>query len=102
MQKMSHALAYRCDDPDSDLNQIANLTVDCYRCDPDNPLAVPDPSKCPECKGTRRAPVHYAQILSEIRESHAEQEKQMSAEGSEDDSGEVLEDYSDEDDTFVD
>jgi hypothetical protein len=40
--------------------------------------------------------------LSEIRESHAEQEKQMSAEGSEDDSGEVLEDYSDEDDTFVD
>ena len=50
-------------------------------------------SKCPDCKGTGRAPVQFAQIMSEIRESHAEHEKQMSA-GS-------REEYSDED-TFVD
>jgi RecJ-like exonuclease len=89
---MSHtSLAYRCD-TDSDLTEITNLTVECYRCDTDNPLAVAR-SKCPDCKGTGRAPVQFAQIMSEIRESHAEQDKQMAA-----GSSEV---YSDED-TFVD
>ena len=86
------ALAFRCENLDSDLGEIANLTVECYRCDVDNPLAVAR-SKCPDCKGSGRAPVQFAQIMSEIRESHAEQEKQMS-EG-------CSEEYSD-DDTFVD
>jgi hypothetical protein len=93
MQKMSQtALAYRCEDQDLDLDKIANLTVECYRCDVDNPLAVAR-ATCPECKGTGRAPVHFAQIMSEIRESHAEQEKQMASGSSEE--------YSDED-TFID
>ena len=68
---MSAAMAIRCDALDEDLTPIEKLTVSCYRCDPDNPLCIPQ-AKCPDCKGTGQAPVRFAAIMQEIRESKSE------------------------------
>ena len=67
---MRAATAIRCDDVD-DLDTIEAVTVECYRCDPDNPLAVPRET-CAECRGTGRAPVSFVPILREIRESRTQ------------------------------
>jgi hypothetical protein len=64
---MRTATAIRCDDVD-DLDKIDVATVECYHCDPDNPLAVPQPA-CPVCRGTGRSPVEFVSILREIREA---------------------------------
>ena len=74
----STALAYKCEEVD-DPTTVEKLTVECWRCDEDNPLAVPS-EKCPVCKGSRRAPVALATVLREIRSSRAEQTK-TSADG---------------------
>jgi hypothetical protein len=66
---MRAATAIRCDDVD-DLDEVEVATVDCYRCDPDNPLAVPRPA-CPACRGTGRSPVQFVPILREVREARA-------------------------------
>ena len=68
---MSTAIAIKCDEIGEDLTAIETLTVSCYRCDPDNPLCIPQ-EKCPNCKGTGQAPVQFAAIMREIRESKAE------------------------------
>jgi hypothetical protein len=64
---MRAATAIRCDDVD-DLDKIETVTVECYRCDPDNPLAVPR-AACPACRGTGRSPVDLIPILREIKEA---------------------------------
>jgi hypothetical protein len=71
------ALAFKCDELDDDLTPIEKLTVECWRCDPDNPLAVPR-NKCAECQGTGRAPVALAAVMREIQQSRAELEKTSS------------------------
>jgi len=68
---MSAAMAIRCDDLGEDLPPVEKLTVSCYRCDPDNPLCIPQ-ERCPDCKGTGQAPVQFAAIMKEIRDSRAE------------------------------
>ena len=79
---MSTALAIKCDELNDDLSLIETLTVSCYRCDEDNPLCVPR-KKCPECRGTGRAPVRLAGIVREIRGSKQELKKSGSATDSE-------------------
>lgn len=69
----STALAFKCDELD-DLTPAERLTVECWRCDEDNPLAVP-PDKCPICRSTRRAPTSLATVLREIKSSRTEQAK---------------------------
>jgi Zn finger protein HypA/HybF involved in hydrogenase expression len=69
----STALAFKCDEL-NDLTPAERLTVECWSCDEDNPLAVP-PDRCPVCKGTRRAPTALAAVLREIKSSRAEQAK---------------------------
>jgi hypothetical protein len=66
-----NALAYSSKTLEKDPTIVESLTVDCGRCDPDNPLAVPR-KKCPECKGTGKAPVALATIVTQIRESRLE------------------------------
>lgn len=75
---MSTALAIKCDDLGDDLKSIESLTVSCYRCDEDNPLCIPR-ERCPECKGTGRAPVKLADIIREIRASKQELERSGTA-----------------------
>ena len=67
----SNALAYNCKTLEADPASVESLTVECARCDPDNPLAVPR-AKCPDCKGTGRSAVALASIVTEIRESRLE------------------------------
>jgi hypothetical protein len=64
---MQAAAAIRCDDVD-DLDKLEVATVECYRCDPDNPLAVPRQA-CPTCRGTGRSPVEFVPIMREIRDA---------------------------------
>ncbi len=64
---MRTATAIRCDEVE-DLDRIETVTVECYHCDPDNPLAVAR-EKCTACRGTGRAPVAFVPILQEIREA---------------------------------
>ena len=71
---MSTALAFRCDELSDDLTEIEKLTVECWRCDPDNPLAIPR-DRCAECQGTGRSPVALAAVVREIRQSRMEMEK---------------------------
>jgi len=68
------ALAFKYDDLGDDLTSIESMTVDCYRCDPDNPLAIPR-SRCSDCQGTGRAPMAFAGIVKELRGSRAELDK---------------------------
>ena len=68
------ALAFKYDELGDDLTPIESMTVDCYRCDPDNPLAIAR-SKCPDCQGTGRAPMAFASIVKELRNSRAELNK---------------------------
>ena len=79
---MSPALAIKCEELSEDLKanecNIETLTVSCYRCDPDNPLCIPR-EKCPDCKGTGQAPVQFASIMREIRNSKAELERNGSS-----------------------
>jgi hypothetical protein len=65
------ALAYNCKSLEKDSTSVESLTVDCGRCDPDNPLAIPR-KQCPECKGTGRAPVALATIVTELKASRLE------------------------------
>jgi hypothetical protein len=67
---MRGVAAIRCEDVD-DLDEVEVATVECYRCDPDNPLAVPRPT-CPACRGTGRSPVEFVPILREIREAKSQ------------------------------
>ena len=69
--KMSNALAYNCKALEADPTPVLSLTVECPRCDPDNPLSVPR-SKCPECKGSGKYPVALATIVTEIKASRLE------------------------------
>lgn len=61
------SVAIRCDEID-DLDKLEAVTVDCYRCDPDNPLAIPRET-CPNCRGTGKAPTCLLGIVREIRET---------------------------------
>ena len=67
----ANALAYNCKTLEADPATVESLTVECARCDPDNPLAVPR-AKCPDCQGTGQAPIALAAIVAEIRESRLE------------------------------
>ena len=64
----STALAYNCRSLESDPTPIEALRVECARCDPDNPLAIPRPT-CPDCKGTGLAKVALAIVVGEIKQS---------------------------------
>jgi hypothetical protein len=75
---MRAATVIRCDDVD-DLETVEVASVECYRCDPDNPLAVPRPG-CPTCRGTGRAPVDFVPILREIRDSRSRPQRAPSRE----------------------
>ena len=65
------AVAFRERDLEDDLSPVQGLTTECARCDPDNPLAVPR-SKCPECKGSGRAPIALTTIVEQMKESRLE------------------------------
>jgi hypothetical protein len=80
---MRSATAIRCDDVD-DLDAVQVATVECYRCDPDNPLAVPREA-CPACRGTGRSPVEFVPILREIKDSKTRPQKTSSPRESDDD-----------------
>lgn len=73
---MRAANAIRCEDVD-DPDSVEVVTVDCYRCDPDNPLAVPREA-CSTCRGTGRSPVEFVPILREIRDSQSQPKKKTS------------------------
>ena len=68
---MSPALAYRERDLEEDLSPVQELTTECARCDPDNPLAVAR-EKCPDCKGSGRALVALPTIIEQMKESRLE------------------------------
>ena len=68
---MAHALAYLERDLEKDLSPVQGLTVECAKCDPDNPLAVPR-SKCPVCQGLGRALVALPTIIEQLKESRLE------------------------------
>ena len=70
---MSTALAIKCEELD-DLTEIEKITVECWHCDPDNPLAV-SKNQCAECQGTGRASVSLAAVMREIRQSRTELKK---------------------------
>jgi hypothetical protein len=80
---MRSATAIRCDDVD-DLDAVEVATVECYRCDPDNPLAV-SREACPTCRGTGRSPVDFVPILREIRDSKTHPKKSSTPRESDDD-----------------
>jgi len=67
----SAATAYKYSDLDDDLTPIKQMTVECWRCDPDNPLAVPR-KKCQECNGTGRSTPSLIEIVKELHTSHKE------------------------------
>jgi phage FluMu protein Com len=69
MQAM--AMSWDCRKLEKDPTPVAGVTVDCPRCDEDNPLAVAR-AKCPECKGTGRAPVLLTVIVTELHASRLE------------------------------
>jgi hypothetical protein len=77
---MRGVTAIRCENVDN-LDEIEVASVECYRCDPDNPLAVPRPS-CPDCRGTGRAPVKFIPILREIREARSQPRQKAPSEDS--------------------
>jgi len=68
---MAAALAYLERDLEKDLSPVQGLTVECAKCDPDNPRAVAR-NKCPVCKGLGRSLVALPTIVEEIRESRLE------------------------------
>ena len=68
---MAPALAYLEKDLEKDLTPVQGLTVECAKCDPDNPLAVPR-SKCPVCQGVGRALVALPTIIEQLKESRLE------------------------------
>lgn len=68
---MSPALAYLERDLEKDLSPVQGLTVECAKCDPDNPLSVPR-AKCPECKGEGRALVALPTIVEQLKEARLE------------------------------
>jgi hypothetical protein len=70
---MQRATVIKCGDVD-DLEAVEVATVECYRCDPDNPLAVPRET-CPVCRGTGRAPADFVPIMREIRGSMSRPKK---------------------------
>jgi hypothetical protein len=80
---MQAATAIRCDDVD-DLDGVQVAAVECYRCDPDNPLAVPRET-CPACRGTGRSPVELVPILREIRDSKTSPTRAQKKSSQEDD-----------------
>jgi hypothetical protein len=69
--QMSPALAYRERDLEEDLSPVKGLTTECARCDPDNPLAVPQ-HDCPDCKGSGRTLIALAEIVEQMKESRLE------------------------------
>jgi len=75
---MRVATAIRCDDV-VNVDEVEVSTVECYRCDPDNPLAVPRET-CPVCRGTGRSPVAFVPILREIREAKTQPRRAPSRE----------------------
>ena len=68
---LATALSYDCRKLEKDPTPAVGLLVDCPRCDEDNPLAV-ERSRCPDCKGTGRAPVSLHTIVSELHASRLE------------------------------
>lgn len=68
---MAPALAYLERDLEKDLSPVNGLTVECAKCDPDNPRAVPR-AQCPVCKGAGRSLVALPTIIEELKESRLE------------------------------
>jgi len=68
---MSAALALNCRSLEKDPTPVESLTVECAKCDPDNPRSVPRES-CPVCRGTGRARVEVATVVGEIKASRLE------------------------------
>lgn len=68
---MSSALALNCRSLEMDDGPAENLTVQCAKCDPDNPRSVPR-SKCPACRGSGKARVGLSSVVREIHASRME------------------------------
>ena len=68
---MSAALAYLEHDLEHDLSPVQGLTVECAKCDPDNPRAVPQ-KKCPACNGSGRTLIALPSIVEEMRDARME------------------------------
>jgi len=68
---MSVALALNCRELEKDPTPVADLTVECANCDPDNPRSVPR-EKCRQCRGTGRARVAVSTVVGEIHSSRLE------------------------------
>jgi hypothetical protein len=68
---MSAALALNCRELEKDPSPAADLSVECFACDPDNPRSVPR-GACRSCNGTGRAKVAIASVVEEIKSSRLE------------------------------
>jgi len=65
---MTRYVAMTCAAVEGDPTEADSLTVECARCDPDNPTSIPR-DKCPACRGTGRSHVALSTIVSELRSS---------------------------------
>jgi len=65
------ALALKCRELEKDSTPVADLTVECAMCDPDNPRGVPR-AKCPSCKGSGQARIEVSTVVGEIHASRLE------------------------------
>lgn len=65
------AIAFDCKILEKDPTPAESFTVDCARCDPDNPVAIPR-KDCPDCGGSGQAKIALAAIVTEIHESRLE------------------------------
>jgi len=68
---MAGALALDCRELEKDPTSVADLTVECANCDPDNPRSV-SREKCRHCGGTGRARVGITVVVEEIHASRLE------------------------------
>jgi hypothetical protein len=68
---MSAALALDCRELEKNPSPAADLSVECFACDPDNPRGVPRRA-CRACNGTGRAKVDVASVVAEIKSSRLE------------------------------
>lgn len=65
---MARYITMTCASVEGDPAEADSFTVECAKCDPDNPTSVPR-EECPACRGTGRSHVAFSTIVSEIRSS---------------------------------
>jgi hypothetical protein len=68
---MSAALALNYRELEKDPSPAADISVECFACDPDNPRSVPRHA-CRSCNGTGRAKVDVASVVGDIKSSRME------------------------------